>query len=82
MIAKIIDGKAFAAGFRQRIGAQVGTLVAEHGLTPGYRLLISLTIMLSAATLAAFVVLHRATRRAGAASNVSEMTRPLRETPR
>ena len=35
MTAKIIDGKAFAAGFRQRIGAQVGTLVAEHGLTPG-----------------------------------------------
>jgi methylenetetrahydrofolate dehydrogenase (NADP+)/methenyltetrahydrofolate cyclohydrolase len=33
--AKVIDGKAFAAGLRQRIGAAVGKLKAEHGLTPG-----------------------------------------------
>ena len=33
--AKIIDGKAFAAGLRERIGAAVKTLQADHGLTPG-----------------------------------------------
>ena len=32
---KIIDGKAFAAGLRTRIGEQVTRLKAEHGLTPG-----------------------------------------------
>ena len=33
--ARIIDGKAFAAGLRGRIAAAVTGLVAEHGLTPG-----------------------------------------------
>jgi methylenetetrahydrofolate dehydrogenase (NADP+)/methenyltetrahydrofolate cyclohydrolase len=33
--AKIIDGKAFAAGLRGRIGDAVATLKAEKGLTPG-----------------------------------------------
>ena len=33
--AEIIDGKAFAAGLRERIGAAVATLQADHGLTPG-----------------------------------------------
>ena len=33
--ADIIDGKAFAGGLRQRIGAEVARLKAEHGLTPG-----------------------------------------------
>ena len=33
--AKIIDGKAFAAGLRARVGAAVETLKADHGLTPG-----------------------------------------------
>ena len=33
--AGIIDGKAFAAGLRERIGAAVATLQADHGLTPG-----------------------------------------------
>ena len=33
--AAIIDGKAFAAGLRARIGEQVGRLKAGHGLTPG-----------------------------------------------
>ena len=33
--ATIIDGKAFAAGLRARIGEQVGRLKAGHGLTPG-----------------------------------------------
>ncbi|MDF2096400.1 bifunctional methylenetetrahydrofolate dehydrogenase/methenyltetrahydrofolate cyclohydrolase FolD [Aquibaculum arenosum] len=32
---KIIDGKAFAAGLRERVGAAVAKLNAEHGLTPG-----------------------------------------------
>lgn len=32
---KPIDGKAFAAGLRARIAEQVGTLVREHGVTPG-----------------------------------------------
>jgi len=32
---KIIDGKAFAAGLRRRIGEQVRTLQAKHGFTPG-----------------------------------------------
>jgi methylenetetrahydrofolate dehydrogenase (NADP+)/methenyltetrahydrofolate cyclohydrolase len=33
--ATIIDGKAFAAGVRDRVAAEVGRLGAEHGLTPG-----------------------------------------------
>ncbi len=32
---KIIDGKAFAAGLRERIAAGVASLKEEHGLTPG-----------------------------------------------
>jgi methylenetetrahydrofolate dehydrogenase (NADP+)/methenyltetrahydrofolate cyclohydrolase len=33
--ATIIDGKAFAQGLRERVGAAVATLKADHGLTPG-----------------------------------------------
>ena len=33
--SKIIDGKAFAAALRGRVGAAVAKLKAEHGLTPG-----------------------------------------------
>jgi len=33
--ARIIDGKAFAAGLRAKVAEQVGALVADHGLTPG-----------------------------------------------
>jgi len=33
--ARIIDGKAYAAGLRTRIAAAVEGLKAEHGLTPG-----------------------------------------------
>ena len=33
--AKTIDGKAFAAALRGRIGAAVGKLAADHGLVPG-----------------------------------------------
>jgi methylenetetrahydrofolate dehydrogenase (NADP+)/methenyltetrahydrofolate cyclohydrolase len=33
--AKIIDGKAFAAELRGRVGAAVAALKADHGLTPG-----------------------------------------------
>lgn len=33
--AKIIDGKAFAAGLRERVGAAVAQIRSEHGLTPG-----------------------------------------------
>jgi methylenetetrahydrofolate dehydrogenase (NADP+)/methenyltetrahydrofolate cyclohydrolase len=32
---KIIDGKAFAAGLRERIGREVARLKADHGVTPG-----------------------------------------------
>jgi methylenetetrahydrofolate dehydrogenase (NADP+) / methenyltetrahydrofolate cyclohydrolase len=35
MSAEIIDGKAFAAGLRLRIGDQVADLMARHGLRPG-----------------------------------------------
>lgn len=35
MGAKIIDGKAFAADVRGRVGAQVTALKADHGITPG-----------------------------------------------
>jgi methylenetetrahydrofolate dehydrogenase (NADP+)/methenyltetrahydrofolate cyclohydrolase len=35
MTAAIIDGKAFAAGLRARIAAEVARLRAEHGLVPG-----------------------------------------------
>lgn len=33
--AKIIDGKVFAQGLRERIAKEIKTLKAEHGLTPG-----------------------------------------------
>ncbi len=33
--AKLIDGKAVAAGLRQRVGSGVGKLVAERGVKPG-----------------------------------------------
>jgi methylenetetrahydrofolate dehydrogenase (NADP+)/methenyltetrahydrofolate cyclohydrolase len=33
--AEVIDGKAFAAGLRTRVAAQVRRLSADHGLTPG-----------------------------------------------
>jgi methylenetetrahydrofolate dehydrogenase (NADP+)/methenyltetrahydrofolate cyclohydrolase len=33
--ARIIDGKAFAEGLRQRVAAQVAALKADHGLVPG-----------------------------------------------
>ena len=35
MAAILIDGKAFAARLRARIGAEVATLNADHGITPG-----------------------------------------------
>ncbi|MEM8789193.1 MAG: bifunctional methylenetetrahydrofolate dehydrogenase/methenyltetrahydrofolate cyclohydrolase FolD [Pseudomonadota bacterium] len=35
MSARVIDGKAFAAGLRARIGAEVAALRAAHGVTPG-----------------------------------------------
>ncbi len=33
--ATVIDGKAFAAGLRERVGGAVTTLKSEHNLTPG-----------------------------------------------
>ena len=33
--ARIIDGKAFAAGLRARVAAGVAALKASHGVTPG-----------------------------------------------
>lgn len=35
MTAQIIDGKAFAATVREKVAAQVATLKADHGITPG-----------------------------------------------
>lgn len=35
MTAAIIDGKAFAAGIREQVAAQVARLKADHGITPG-----------------------------------------------
>ncbi|MFV0358686.1 bifunctional methylenetetrahydrofolate dehydrogenase/methenyltetrahydrofolate cyclohydrolase FolD [Tropicimonas sp.] len=35
MTARIIDGKAFAAHLRARVGTEVARLDAEHGITPG-----------------------------------------------
>ncbi len=34
-MARLIDGKAFAEGLRQRVTAEVSRLKAEHGLQPG-----------------------------------------------
>ena len=34
-MANIIDGKAFAAGLRDKVAAEVAELKAKHGLTPG-----------------------------------------------
>jgi methylenetetrahydrofolate dehydrogenase (NADP+)/methenyltetrahydrofolate cyclohydrolase len=33
--ARIIDGKAFAAGLREQVAGEVARLKAEHGITPG-----------------------------------------------
>ncbi len=33
--AKLIDGKAFASGLRERVGKGVAALRAETGVTPG-----------------------------------------------
>jgi methylenetetrahydrofolate dehydrogenase (NADP+)/methenyltetrahydrofolate cyclohydrolase len=35
MSAKIIDGKGFAAGLRQRVAAETARLKESHGLVPG-----------------------------------------------
>ena len=35
MSARIIDGKAFAAGLRARVAAEAARLKAEHGIVPG-----------------------------------------------
>ena len=35
MAAKLIDGKAFAASVRERVGEHVARLVTEHGIQPG-----------------------------------------------
>ena len=35
MVAKLIDGKAFAADVRAKVAANVTTLKSEHGITPG-----------------------------------------------
>ena len=35
MTAKIIDGKAFAAGLRARVAAETAKLVRDHGVVPG-----------------------------------------------
>jgi methylenetetrahydrofolate dehydrogenase (NADP+)/methenyltetrahydrofolate cyclohydrolase len=35
MTAKIIDGKAFAAGLRARVAAETAILVRDHGIVPG-----------------------------------------------
>ncbi|MDG1210512.1 MAG: bifunctional methylenetetrahydrofolate dehydrogenase/methenyltetrahydrofolate cyclohydrolase FolD [Paracoccaceae bacterium] len=35
MTTAIIDGKAFAATVREKVAAQVATLKADHGITPG-----------------------------------------------
>lgn len=35
MTTEIIDGKAFAAGLRERVGGAVAALKRDHGLTPG-----------------------------------------------
>ena len=75
MTAKIIDGKAFAAGFRQRIGAQVGTLVAEHGLTPG------LTVVLVGEDPASQVYVRNKGKAADAAGIASGEIRLSESTP-
>ena len=40
MTADIIDGKAFAAGLRERVARQTGQLQARHGLVPGLSVVI------------------------------------------
>ncbi|HEY3777016.1 MAG TPA: bifunctional methylenetetrahydrofolate dehydrogenase/methenyltetrahydrofolate cyclohydrolase FolD [Rhizomicrobium sp.] len=40
MSARIIDGKAFAAGLRTRIAAETARLQQQHGLTPGLAVLL------------------------------------------
>ncbi len=35
MTAQLIDGKAFAQGIRDKVGAAVGRIKQQHGLTPG-----------------------------------------------
>src|SRR6195952_5880843 len=40
MTAQIIDGKAYAAGLRERIAGHVARLKADHGITPGLAVVI------------------------------------------
>ena len=40
MIARIIDGKAFAAALRERIAGHVNRLNTDHGITPGLAVVI------------------------------------------
>ena len=40
MTAKIIDGKAYAEGLRERIAGHVARLKSEHGITPGLAVVI------------------------------------------
>ncbi len=60
--AQIIDGRAFAAKLRGRIGAQVAALKAEHGIAPG------LAVVLAGEDPASQVYVHskgKQTREAG-----------------
>ena len=75
MTAKIIDGKAFAAGFRARIGTQVSTLVAVHGLTPG------LTVVLVGEDPASQVYVRNKGKAADAAGIASGEIRLSESTP-
>jgi methylenetetrahydrofolate dehydrogenase (NADP+)/methenyltetrahydrofolate cyclohydrolase len=40
MTAKLIDGKTYAAGLRERVAQHVGRLKADHGITPGLAVVI------------------------------------------
>jgi methylenetetrahydrofolate dehydrogenase (NADP+)/methenyltetrahydrofolate cyclohydrolase len=40
MTARIIDGKSYAAGLRERIAGHVARLKSEHGITPGLAVVI------------------------------------------
>jgi methylenetetrahydrofolate dehydrogenase (NADP+)/methenyltetrahydrofolate cyclohydrolase len=73
--AQIIDGKAFAAGLRERVAAEVAALKASHGVTPG------LAVVLVGEDAASQVYVRNKGEQTTAAGMYSETHRLAADTP-
>jgi len=70
MTARLIDGKAFAAGLRARLAAQVATVRERHGLVPGLAVVL---VGEDAASQVYVGMKERMAREAGMASTVHRL---------